>query len=81
METLTPETEKFIEDEDKLTDLFLNKYNDRSKVKDQLKKLYNQKIIHPPDRAGKYYFTYKNTGLQNHEYGSFLSFVFNTFKN
>lgn len=67
METLNSETTKFIDDENNLTESFLNKYNDRLKVKEKLTNFWNQTKIDLPIRIGKYYFTFKNTGLQNHE--------------
>lgn len=68
METPSPETTKFIDDENKLTDSFLNKCKDRQKVKQKLTNFWNQSSYDVPRRYGKYYFIRMNTGLQENKY-------------
>ena len=61
----SPESQKWIEEENKLTFSYLEKIPERKTIGDQLTKLWNYEKYGVPFReSGTYFFT-KNTGLQN----------------
>lgn len=59
------ETKKWVEEQNKVTFAFLEKIPYRQKIGQRLKDIYNYPRMSQPIRAGKYYFFYKNDGLQN----------------
>ncbi|CAN5499234.1 prolyl oligopeptidase family serine peptidase [soil metagenome] len=61
----SPESRKWIEEENKLTFDFLASIPDRKKINDRLTRLWNYEKYGVPYREGGRYFFDKNTGLQN----------------
>lgn len=61
----SPETAKWVEEQNKLTFGYLDKIPYRQQVKARLEKLYNYPKYGAPFRRGEYYFFSKNDGLQN----------------
>ncbi|MEP6811305.1 MAG: S9 family peptidase, partial [Chthoniobacterales bacterium] len=61
----SPETKKWIEEENKLTFKFLEGVPERKKINDRLTKLWNYEKYGVPYREGERFFFTKNTGLQN----------------
>ncbi len=61
----SPETARWVEDQNKVTFAYLDKIPYRAQVKDRLTKLYNYARYTAPYRRGEYYFFTKNDGLQN----------------
>lgn len=55
-----------MDDQNEFTESFLNEGNLRSTVKEKLIDIYKRLDIGLPKKYGKYYFTFRNTGLQNH---------------
>jgi prolyl oligopeptidase len=59
------ELKNWIEEENKITEDFINNCSEREKIEEELKKVMNyEKVGNPFKRGNKYYF-YKNDGLQN----------------
>ncbi len=61
----SPETARWVEEENRLTFGYLEKIPFRLKVKERLEKLYNYPKYSAPFRRGRYFFFSKNDGLQN----------------
>ncbi len=61
----SPETQKWIEAENKLTFDFLAGVPERKKINERLTKLWNYEKYGVPYREGERFFFTKNTGLQN----------------
>ena len=61
----SPETARWVEEENRLTFSYLDKIPYRAQVKDRLTKIYNYARYTAPYRRGDYYFFSKNDGLQN----------------
>jgi prolyl oligopeptidase len=61
----SPETAKWVEEENKVTFGYLESIPFRSKIKERLEELYNYPKYTAPFRKGEYFFFYKNDGLQN----------------
>jgi len=61
----SPETTKWVEEQNKVTFEYLEKIPYRQKVKDRLEKLFNYPKYSSPFRRGDSYFFFKNDGLQN----------------
>lgn len=61
LETNSSQTKDFIDDENNLTTLFLEKSGIRNKVKEKLDFFYDNTIYKAGERYGKYYFSFKNT--------------------
>lgn len=59
------ETQKFVEDQNKLTQSFLQKCKYRSKIREKITDLWNYPKFGCPFKRGDYYYFYKNSGLQN----------------
>lgn len=59
------ETKQFVEAENKITQPFLENCGQWHKINEKLTALWNYPKYNVPDRRGKYYFSYMNTGLQN----------------
>lgn len=59
------ETAQWVEAQNKVTFDYLNKIPYRSNIRERLEKLYNYERYSTPYREGKYYFFYKNDGIQN----------------
>lgn len=60
-----PEVKKWIEEQNRVTFSYLEKIPFREKIHQRVKEIYNYPKVSSPFRAGKYYFFYKNDGLQN----------------
>src|SRR5215213_4259716 len=61
----SPETARWVEEQNKVTFAYLEKIPYRAQVKERLAKLYNYARYTAPYRRGEYYFFSKNDGLQN----------------
>jgi len=59
------EVKKWVEEQNKVTFSYLEQIPFREKIKQRLMELYDYPKYSSPFRAGKYYFFYKNEGLQN----------------
>ncbi|XP_058987087.1 prolyl endopeptidase-like [Musca domestica] len=59
------ETKKFIEEQNKISQPFLESCDARPKISEKLTKLWNFEKYGCPMKYGKYYYFHKNTGLQN----------------
>lgn len=62
---INPEVAKWVEDQNKVTDAYLDTLPGRDVLKAQMKKLYDYERFGIPQKAGKSYFFTKNNGLQN----------------
>lgn len=61
----SPETAKWVEDQNKVTFDYLDKIPYRQKLKERLEKVFNYPKYSSPFRRGENYFFFKNDGLQN----------------
>ena len=61
----SPETAKWVEEQNKVTFGYLEKIPYRAKVKQRLEKLFNYPKYSAPSRRGEYFIFSKNDGLQN----------------
>lgn len=61
----SPETAKWVEEQNKITFSYLDKIPYRQKLKDRLEKVFNYPKYSSPFRRGDNYFYFKNDGLQN----------------
>ncbi len=61
----SPETAKWVEEQNKVTFEYLEKIPYRQKVKERLEKLFNYPKYSSPFRRGDNYIFFKNDGLQN----------------
>lgn len=61
----SPETAKWVEEQNKVTFGYLEKIPHRSQIKQRLEQLYNYPKISAPSRKGEFYIFSKNDGLQN----------------
>src|SRR5262249_15718271 len=61
----SPETAKWVEEQNKVTFGYFDKIPYRKKLKDRLERLYNYPKYTAPFRKGDMFFFYKNEGLQN----------------
>jgi prolyl oligopeptidase len=61
----SPETARWVEEQNKVTSAYLEQSPYRQQVKGRLAKLYNYARYSAPYRRGEYYFFTKNDGLQN----------------
>jgi len=59
------ETKQWVEAENKVTFDYLDKISFRQQVKDRLTQVWDYEKLSAPFKKGKYYFFYKNDGLQN----------------
>ena len=62
----SPETKKWVEEENRLTESYLSKIPFRNKIKKSLTELFNYERFSAPAKHGEYYFFSKNDGLQNY---------------
>lgn len=58
-------TKAWVEAQNKVTFGYLEKIPFRQKIKERLEKLWNYARYSPPIKEGKFYYFYKNDGLQN----------------
>ena len=61
----SPETARWVEEQNRVTFGYLDKIPYRAQIKDRLTKLYSYARYTAPYRRGQYYFFTKNDGLQN----------------
>lgn len=61
----SPETAKWVEEQNKVTFAYLEKIPYRAKIKERLERLYNYPKYSAPSKKGEYFIFYKNDGLQN----------------
>ena len=61
----SPETARWVEEQNKVTFAYLNKIPYRARLKERLEQIYNYPKINAPFRRAAYYFFSKNDGLQN----------------
>ena len=61
----SPETAKWVEEQNKVTFAYLEKIPYRAKLKQRLEKLFNYPKYSAPSRRGDYFIFSKNDGLQN----------------
>ena len=61
----SPETTRWVEEQNKVTFAYLDRIPYRAQLKERLTKLYNYERYTAPYRRGEYYFFTKNDGLQN----------------
>lgn len=59
------ETEAWVQAQNAVTFGYLEKIPFRDAIRDRLEELYNYPKLSAPQKAGDYYFFYKNDGLQN----------------
>lgn len=64
-DTDSPETKSWVEAQNKITFDYLAKIPYRNKIKQRLTELWNYPSYSQPFKEGKWYFFYKNDGLQN----------------
>ena len=64
-DTKSPETQAWIEQENKLTNSYLATIPQREKIKQRLTELWNYERYSSPSKVGNYYIYSKNDGLQN----------------
>ena len=65
MEEYTPETQAWIDAENKITDSYLATIPQREKIKQRLTEIWNYERYSAPSKVGNYYIYSKNDGLQN----------------
>jgi prolyl oligopeptidase len=58
-------TAAWVTEENRLTDKYLSKIPYRDQIRDRLEKLWNYPKFGEPFRKGKFYYFFKNDGLQN----------------
>ncbi|MBN2572608.1 MAG: S9 family peptidase, partial [Ignavibacteriales bacterium] len=58
------ETAKWVETQNKVTEEYLSTISFRNDIKERLTELWNYERYSMPEKVGKYYFFYKNDGLQ-----------------
>ncbi|MGH9752608.1 MAG: prolyl oligopeptidase family serine peptidase [Blastocatellia bacterium] len=61
----SPETARWVAEQNKLTFGYLEKIPYRARLKERLEKIYNYPKIGAPFRRGEHYYFFKNDGLQN----------------
>ncbi|MBI4549051.1 MAG: S9 family peptidase [Ignavibacteriae bacterium] len=61
----SPETAKWVEEQNTMTFAYLEKIPYRTKIKERIETLYDYPKYSAPFRKGEYFFFYKNEGLQN----------------
>ena len=61
----SPETAKWVEEQNKVTFAYLDRVPYRAKIKERLERLYNYPKYSAPFRKGETFFFSKNDGLQN----------------
>ena len=61
----SPETEKWVIEQNKITNNYLGSIPYRDSLKDRVKNLWNYEKLSSPFKEGKYTYFYKNNGLQN----------------
>lgn len=59
------ETQQFVDAENEITQAFLTKSNKWKQINEKLTNIWNYPKFSVPQRKGKYYFSFRNTGLQN----------------
>lgn len=59
------ETKQWVVAQNKVTDAYLEQIPFRSRVKERLTAIWNFEKLSAPFKKGKYYFYYKNNGVQN----------------
>jgi prolyl oligopeptidase len=59
------ETEKWVKDQNKVTNDYLSKITFRDKIRERLTKIWSFERSSPPFKKGKYYFNTYNSGIQN----------------
>jgi len=62
---LSEETANWVEAQNKVSFGYLKQIPFRDKIKSRLEKLWNYEKVGAPNKHGKYYYFYKNDGLQN----------------
>lgn len=67
LEEETSATEKFIKNQNQLAEPFITKNNQFKEIKKLCANLANYPKFSVPERIGKYYFTFENSGLQDQE--------------
>jgi prolyl oligopeptidase len=58
-------TEKWVSNQNEVTENYFNSIQNRSKIKNRLTELWNFNKESAPFKKGNYFFCYKNNGLQN----------------
>ena len=61
----SPETEKWVIEQNKITNNYLGSIPYRDSLKDRVKNLWNYEKLSSPFKEGEYTYFYKNNGLQN----------------
>ncbi len=64
-EMQSADVKNWVNDENQLTQDYLNTIPFRNKIKERITELWNYPRYSAPFQAGEYYFFYKNDGLQN----------------
>jgi prolyl oligopeptidase len=59
------ETKRWVDEQNKVTFGYLEKIPFRNQIKERLTQVWNYEKLSVPFKKGKYYFYYKNNGLQN----------------
>ncbi len=59
------ETKQFVDEQNKVTNAFLEKCQYRSKIQERITSLWNYPKFGSPFKRGDFYYFFKNTGLQN----------------
>lgn len=67
LENKTRETETFIRKQNQFSKPYITKNNQFQEIKKLCATLANYPQFRVPERVGKYYFTFENTGLQDQE--------------
>ncbi|KAF9965914.1 hypothetical protein BGZ70_003818 [Mortierella alpina] len=58
------QTRSFVEDQNKVAAVFINKFEDRQKFKERLTELFDFERFGSPRKHGDYYYYFHNSGLQ-----------------
>jgi prolyl oligopeptidase len=66
-DTDSPETAKWIADENRVTQDYLSRIPQRGRIKDRLTTLFNYERFNGFERAGSHYLVTRNDGLQNQD--------------
>lgn len=61
----SPETKKWVEEQNKFTNQYLSKIPGRERIHKRLSEVWNYAKYSTPFKKGKYFFHYKNDGMQN----------------
>lgn len=62
---MSEETKAWVNEQNAVTDSYLDQLSESDKIKSRLSELWNYARVSQPSKHGKFYYYYKNSGLQN----------------